>query len=32
MLESALYKIGFNLYILKEYLKIGAKSLVKKDK
>lgn len=32
MLESALYKIAFNLYILKEYLKIGAKSLVKRDK
>ena len=32
MFEAALYKVAFNIYILKEYLKIGAKSLVKKDK
>lgn len=30
--ESTLYKVSLNLYILKEYLKIGAKSLVRKDK
>ena len=29
---SSLWKIKLNIYLLKEYLKIGAQSLVKKDK
>lgn len=32
MYQSSLCKISLNIYILKQYLKVAAKSLVKKDK
>lgn len=32
MYESALFKLSLNVYMLKEYVKTAAKSLLKKDK